>query len=73
MVPLLSLLHPRMNEFSDLSYNFLCLYSIAVGVMALNSGSDIGVLMTVSEKEMFLLFLQSPKDSQVRIHLFKIS
>lgn len=29
--------------------------------------------MTVSEKEMFLLFLQSPKDSQVRIHLFKMS
>ena len=73
MVPLLSLLHPRMNEFSDLSYNFLCLHSIAVGVMALNSGSDIGVLMTVSEKEMFLLLLQSPKDSQVKIHLFKIS
>lgn len=29
--------------------------------------------MTVSEKEMFLLFLQSPEDSQVRIHLFKMS
>lgn len=40
MVPLLSLLHPRMNEFSDLFYNFLCFHSIAVGVMALNSSSD---------------------------------